>query len=285
MKKTFRSKTWNKKTQKPKEPDYRDIVKELVPVGDLDIEVKVVLYGKAGTGKTTISATFPKPILLIDVGEKGTDSIRDVKNVTVLRAKSWDQLEKVYWHLRNEGGSKFKTVVIDTVSGMQELAVRKVLEDQGNEPEEGKVGGWGTMHRRDWGAVSADMKSMVFQFRELPMNVVFIAHDRLNKEEGEEGDEDAGIAPSVGPRLMPSVASTLNAAVGVIGNTFISEATRKVKIGKKVITKKDVDYCLRIGPHAYYTTKIRKPKDVKVPQVMKDPSYDKIKEFMSGEEE
>lgn len=271
------------KNSGPKDPDYRAIIKDIIPVGDLDLEMKLVFYGKAGTGKTTLLSTFPKPILILDISEKGTDSIRDVKGVDVIRVRTWDQLDKAYWYLKQEGHKKYKTVGLDTVSGAQELAIKKVLEEKGLEPEEGKLGGWGTMAKRDWGAVSSDLKSLIFNLRELPMNVVYIAHDRVSKEEEDE-DDNSAIAPSVGPRLMPSVASVLNAAVGVIGNTFIFEEVRKIKLGKTTKTKHITGYGLRIGPHAYYTTKVRKPKSIIVPAVMKDPSYDKIKELY-GEED
>ena len=85
--------------------------------------------------------------------------------------------------------------------------------------------------------------------------------------------------PSVGPRLMPSVASALNAAVKIIGNTMIREQVEK-KAGGKV--KRTVSYCLRIGPHAYYATKIRQPKGSYVPDILEDPSYNALVSLMKG---
>src|SRR5690606_7836569 len=83
---------------------------------------------------------------------------------------------------------------------------------------------------------------------------------------------------SVGPRLMPSVAAILNASVKVIGHTFIREV---VKRNLDSIDRKTY-FCLRLGPHPYYITKIRKPKDTKCPEYIVDPSYDKIIDIMRG---
>lgn len=82
---------------------------------------------------------------------------------------------------------------------------------------------------------------------------------------------------------MPSVVSTLNAAVGIIGNTFVRETIREFKVGKRKIKKRKVEYCLRIGPHSMYITKIRKPKSIEVPPYLVDPDYDDIIDVMKGE--
>lgn len=265
--------------------EYQDIIKDIVAVDDLPPEVQIVLYGKAGTGKTTLAGTFPAPVLFIDIGEKGTDSVRGGGHKAI-RIKSWEDLDKAYWYLRKEGGSKFKTVVIDTVSGAQELSIKKVLIDADQEPEEGKIGGWGTMTKRMWGTVSSDLKSMIHNFRELKMNVVFIAHDRLSTVDDDDMPENSGIFPSVGPRLMPSVASVLNAAVRVMGNTYIFEQEKVVKLGKGKIKKtKKLVYALRVGPNPYYMTKVRKPRETITPAYIVDPSYDKIVEVMDGDDD
>lgn len=274
------------KSIKSKAPDYRYIEKLVKPVSFYAPEVKCVFYGAAGTGKTTLAGTFPKPILIIDISEKGTDSVRSTKGIDVLRIEpqdpdAWQKIEDAFWYVKKS--NKYKTVVIDTVSGAQEISMRRLLREMGEEPEEGQLGGWGTLHKSDWGTIAGDMKSLIFDYRSLECNVIFIAHDRTSKEEF-EGDEDGGITPQVGPRLMPSVVTTLNGAVGMIGNTFIRERTREIRIGKKKRKKVLKEYCLRIGPHAYYVTKARKPKEIKCPDVLADPSYDQLLELIEGDE-
>ena len=271
-----------KRARKKPGPDYRDILKRIHPVANFDPESKVVIYGKAGKGKTTLACSFPKPILLLDVKEKGTDSVRDQKNIDAIRVENWGDLDMLYWYLKKDN-HKYKTFVWDTTSQLQRLCIENVLEEHN---VEGEPGWWGTMSKRDWGKVSTQLSHAILDWRDLKMNGVFIAHDRVFEGVENEDDEEEGlIEPSVGPNLIPSVVNVLNAAVGVIGNTFVRERIKEIKIKgkKKKKTKKVLEYCLRVGPHAYYITKIRNPKKFKVPQVIVDPTYKKILAVITGE--
>lgn len=276
-----------KNKHRPRDPDYRDIMKEIVDVSDFDPEMRMVIYGPPGSGKTTLFGTFPKPALLIDIGERGTDSIRKTKGVKVIRIKTWEDLDKIYWYLRKEKHG-FKSVGIDTISGSQELSMLKVYAKNGLEPEIGKVGGWGTMRKGDWGDVSADLKSLIYNFCHLDIeNVAFLAHERKPKTSDDDEDvaDDAGIVPQVVPALMPSVVQTLNASVNIIGHTFIREHHRVVKLGKgKKKEKREVQHCLRLGPHAYYATKVRKPKETEAPPFIVNPTYDQLVELVEGDD-
>ncbi len=225
----------------------------------------MLVYGRSGTGKTTFAGSFPKPALLIDVREKGTDSISNLDGVDVISIESWADLEEVYWYVSKE--KKYKSIIIDQVSSLQDLAMEKALEDEGKD----------TMSQRLWGTVSGMMKTWLMNYRDLidlGINICFIAHDRTSKEGG--SDEDDQIEPMVGPRLMPSVAGVLNGAVKVIGSTYIRENFLEDSV-------REVEYRMRLGPHAYYVTKLRNPLGSETPESIVNPTFDKIVQLMSGE--
>lgn len=232
------------------------------------------------THNTAFAGTWPKPMLLIDINEEGTDTIRNVRGVKVISAASWDDIENLYWAL-GEGDHEYVSVVIDQVSAMQSLAIDKVRKDL-NMPEDENLS------QRSWGKVSGLMNTWLLNYRNLTskgMNVCFIAHDRSHG--GGDEDSEEQIAPSVGARVMPSVASAMNGMVGVIGNCFIRESyeTSKTKVnGKLKVTKtRKVEYCMRVGPHAIYTTKIRHPKEVDTPDVIVDPTFEKMAAIVKGD--
>lgn len=252
--------------------DYSDIMERITPVAELGLVIAALFYGRAGTGKTTIGSTFPAPILHLDIREKGTDSVSDVEDFDTISIQDWEEIEQVYWYLKS-GDSPYKTVIFDAVSQAQDMAVDSAMLDDGKQPGD-------LVTKRQWGVASGKMKTWIVNYRDLVdegINVVFLAHDRAT--EGEEG-EDGELTPSVGPRVMPSVASVLTAGVKIVGQTFIRELNEKQEGGK---VKRKVTYCMRLGPHAYYETKIRQIKGSYTPEVLEDPTYDKLVSIMKGE--
>lgn len=258
---------------KKKSSSNKSILSRAKPVHMLAMIVTALIYGRAGTGKTTIAGTFPKPLLLLDISEKGTDSIADEKGVDVLRIEDWDDFEAVYWELE-AGETKYKTVVVDALHAAQALAILKSKKG-------GDAAAQTTKH--DFMKASQLLQTWVVNYRDLEekgINVVFICHDRLSAgDDGGDGEEGV-LAPEVGPRLMPSIASLVTGAVKVVGHTFIKETLTKKGLGKK--PERKVDYCLRIGPHGFYTTKIRSPKSAETPDFLKNPTYENLVAVMKG---
>lgn len=258
--------------RKPKVTDNTDweaFEEGINPVSDVESPLTAVLYGRSGTGKTHLSSTFPKPLLLLDVRERGTKTISNVDGVDVRNVVHWSGIEQGYWFLR-KAKHKYKTVVIDQCSSMQDLCMDGVREEDGKDPDD-------LITKAMWGSISGKMKQWLLAYRDLQergMNVCFIAHERADASDEAEDQID----PSVGPRVMPSVSSFLNGLVDVIGNTFIRERFKNVD-GKRT---RFIDYSLRIGAHGYYTTKVRHPVGVDTPSTLVNPTYNDIIAVVEG---
>ena len=245
-----------------------------------------VFYGRSGTGKTTLAGTFPKPILLLDVRDRGTDSLADVGDIDVFEVGSFEDFERAYYHLlKNPKG--YKTVVVDTLSQLQQIVVEEIALKKGKKSSDKAPGAWGTLAKGDWGDVSGRMKTWITNYRDLPLNVVFIAQDRVSNPQDDD-EEQSVLEPEVGPQLSPSVAQHLNASVSTIGNTFIRGRTivKEIKVKGKKPKKKEVkitEYCLRIGPNPVYVTKTRKPRSVIPPSILVEPTYEDFIDLIKGE--
>lgn len=275
MKKTKKKKKTS--ISKTESPSVSPLDSRIVPVGEMSDWLSIAVYGRSGTGKTTFAGTAPKPLLILDVNDRGTISVKDQPETYVLSIEKWEDFEEVYWYLKS-GNHNFQSVAMDTLTQLQDLAIRQVVGGESS----GTV-----ISQRAWGAVSALMKTWILNFRDLPSYKILICQDRITISDDENATDSEMIAPEVGPALSPSVARTLNAAVDVIGQTFIRErrATVKTKKGGEK-SKVVVEYCMRIGPHARYLTKIRRAKPgTKLPPLVVDPTFDKILKLVKGEED
>jgi hypothetical protein len=267
---------------KEKNSKKLDDLPEMEDVADVDNPSSTVIYGLQGTGKTTLLATWPKPILLLDFNDKGTDSIRDVQGISVMRIKTIGEIEAVYWALKQrklkhkKTGKPFKTIGFDTVTRMQDMFIEDVTGS--NEPLS-----WGTLSRKQFGEVSGGMKKTITDFRDLEdYEIVFLAQQKVFNIE-EEDDDHGDLPPEIGPAMMPSVANHLNASVNTIGQTYKRLKVKKEKDGKKIIKTEKIQFCLYIGPNPVRTTKIRKPKSVVPPAFLINPTHAYLVEALKGE--
>lgn len=252
---------------------------------DINDPVTTVLYGRANSGKTTLASSWPKPMLYIDVSDRGSRSIRDIKGIKKRRIETFADFEETYWWLI-ANPNRYLTVVVDTVSQLQRIAVEEHHSHKRTSKGSRSAGDWGSMTKRDWGDVAALMKEWIINYRDLAdlgMEVVFIAQDRTFNMSEDDDEVEEGLAPEIGPALSPAVAKLLNASVDVIGNTFVQTRTIKGNTVKKIKAKEIVEYCLRVGPNSLYITKVRKPKSIEVPSIIVDPDYEDIMAIIKGD--
>lgn len=257
------------------------------PVSEKSYHGSTVLYGRSGTGKTTLASTYPKPILYINIRDNGTDSISDVDDIDVVDVNTSEELKDLLlWCAKQSGRGKliYRTIVLDTMSQLQGILVEELGEKKNLSGKKKRAGDFGTFTMAEWGVIAGDLKAVIMDVRNLPVESVFICQERVFNI-GDEGDDGLDqLDPEVGPKLMPSVKNDLNASVSVIANTFIKVRVTKVKNPetKKSVTTIEKLYCLRVGPNEVYTTKIRKPKGIEAPDYIVDPTFRKLKKIMKG---
>ena len=220
------------------------VEKKIHRASEYPLNLSVVVYGRPKVGKTRFCATAPK-VLIIDCDEKGTDSTRDDTDPEAIRVTTWSEINDIYWYLQS-GEHNFESVAIDTVSGLQTLAMNFVLGDEAardasRDPDQPS--------QRIYQKVTQLMKVQITNFRNLPLNVIFTAHTRT-REQG-EGEED--ITYVTGPNLSPATQSHLLGAVGLIGymlkrEVVVKQGTRRRKIRR---------VRMLIGPSDRFETGVR----------------------------
>jgi len=160
--------------------------------GDLGLDfAKVVAYGSPGTGKTTFGATFPSVLVLS--AESGLLSVRDRK-IDVWEITQWEDLEEAFAYLKHDKEHAYKSVVIDSLTEVQkklnEYIIRKFPTV--------KRGYQDLTSESDWGYNIDRMRKLCRAFRDLPMNVLFIA---LSQEV--ELDGEPIVRPALNGKTLP----------------------------------------------------------------------------------
>lgn len=259
--------------KKTKKPSKRSSLEDrFVDLLDLDTPTIITLYGRPGTGKTTIACTGPKPLLLIDVKDKGTDSGKredlEPGDITVFELGDFDEIYEVYDYIQDHP-ERFKSVAIDHMTALQDFCYQKVMDEEGKSK----------MSQGMYGTAGSYLKEVINLYKgltDLGITPIFNCQDRMESGDGEGEDQ---LLPEVGPSLMPSVARTLCAASRVIGHTYQFENVEKLD-GAKV--RRNIEFRLRLGPNPYYITKVTRPVGTPCPMFLVDASYKDIMKIVKG---
>jgi hypothetical protein len=133
--------------------------------------VKVLVYGQAGAGKTSLIPTLPNPIVLS--AEGGLLSIQDA-NLPYLEIASMEDLKEAYkWLTESADAKGFQSVALDSISEIAEVVLnheKKVNKDP----------------RAAYGAMQEQMADIIRAFRDLPGRHVYMSA-KLEKTQDEMG--------------------------------------------------------------------------------------------------
>lgn len=282
-----------KQTLKPKGPAKPGgVLARIRPISeDRDPSIKIMLYGRSGTGKTTTWATFPKPILAMvcsggnQLGElKSIDTPENADTIFRVTVNDSSEIRTVLEHVRANPG-EYATLVLDHASGLQDLILREITGME-HTPEQKS---WGMASQQDYGQCIAQSKELLRMLLTTPGNVVVIAQERAFHSDGEGDGSSDVLKPFVAAGLSPSLSAWLNTAVDYICQCYIrqKEVSKTTTVAGKAVVKKEkgegVEFCLRCAPHETYMTKFRLPKKNALPASIVDPDYEKIANTIIGE--
>lgn len=239
--------------------------KLIVPVGDVEDYLNILVYGRGGTGKTTFAASSGLKTLIIDFNEQGTISVKRQPNTFRYDVQYWEELDWIYWYLK-AGKHDYEVVVLDTVTSMASICMKFALGDEvSRDASRDPL----VPDKRAWGKVGQLMQLRIADFRNLPLHTVFTAHERITESEDEQTEETV---TEVVPSLSPAPRETLIGAVHVIGRLYTRDIESIDKKTKKKVTKPERR--LLIGPHPKYVSKVRidPSAPVQPPKIVRNPT-------------
>lgn len=168
--------------------------------------IKALIYWPSGAGKTTFSATAPKPIFASS--EKGLMSIRHLQP-QFAEINSLQDLKDLYNFLKNEKHD-FETCVIDSITEINDI-IKSEIEARNKR----------NMQLQDWGILQKEIKDILRKFRDLPMHIIFLAQETTERDE----EKIVKYLPSLNGKSATEIAYYMD----TVGYCFISkDGTRKV---------------------------------------------------------
>lgn len=134
--------------------------------------VKVLVYGQAGAGKTTLMATMPDPVILS--AEAGILSIVGA-DVPYIEIKTLQDIGEAYqWLTESEEAKRFQSVGIDSISEIAEVVLSAEKQGKNKDP------------RAAYGEMQDKVASLIRSFRDLPGKHVCMAA-KLERTKTETG--------------------------------------------------------------------------------------------------
>lgn len=234
------------------------MIEGVKPISELPEGKLVVTYGRSGSGKTWFGGTFPKPLLLLKVGDDGGNTIKKVDDVYVKEITTTGQLKDTLKSLLKD--EEFVTVFVDTFSLLvNEWKNENIISKKKK------------MTQQAWGDLATDTEECVRLAHRLSKKkwVVLSCHEVTDTVEGMEDE------------LLPDVRCSVSKGVRSYLEGMANYGLHMVKIQKEVENKKGetelrVRYAADIGPNPYYWTKIQADPSIKVPKRIINPTFDKL---------
>lgn len=241
--------------------------------------------GKPKSGKTLIAASYPKPLLYVSIGndgggrvimtkyrddvEKGLIKVVNLRNDPQIGGKirktSCERLAELLAELRKPDADKFKTIVIDTFSALQDDYKVYLEISKGNK----------ALSMQEWGEVAKmvlNLKDNMKRFsEEQKVTFVWITHTSE-----QELTETSGLNKEI--RIVPDL--TIKTGIKCMKDASnIFYCCRKTCLNDK--GEKEVKFLTYVGPHPLMDTGTRDML-LKTGEFIEDFSYDKWKALIKA---
>jgi phage nucleotide-binding protein len=133
--------------------------------------VKLLVYGQAGAGKTSLIRTLPNPVVLS--AEGGLLSIQDA-DLPFIEVSTMEDLQEAYaWAKDSDEAKGFESVALDSISEVAEV----VLQHELKRNKDGRAA---------YGELNTVMQELIRAFRDLPGKHVYMSA-KLEKSQDEMG--------------------------------------------------------------------------------------------------
>lgn len=156
---------------------------KIISINDVDDKVNILIYGDSGVGKTQLAGSDDK--VLFVAPEDNSDGLLSAvlagSTADKWPIKKWDDLAEAFNYLYHlEDGIPYNWVVIDSLTEMQMMAMRGILD---NAIEENPARDPDIPQLQDWQKYYEMVKRMIKAFNALDVNVLYTALSRIAEDQ------------------------------------------------------------------------------------------------------
>lgn len=242
------------------------ILNEAVDISDLGQRSLWVLWGKSGSGKTHFIGTLPKPLLYIQFGDDGSNTIANIDGIKAIQANTIDRLKQIGEELKKD--KTYASIAVDTFSMITSMWIDINATQKKRR-----------MTQQMWGDLKVETEELIKLFHEVAANhiVALSCHEVTDTIEGMDDEviPDFGPSTSKGSRIYLQGMANYGIHFTKINKTITDKETGE--------EKDVVRYAAHLGANPYYWTKLQIDDSIKIPATMVNPSYGKIQKLISNE--
>lgn len=238
------------------------ILDRAVNIAELNQSNLWVIYGKSGSGKTEFLSSFPKPLLYLQIGDDGANTISTVEGIDALPVSNIAELKQALQEARLD--SHYATVAVDTFS----LMVNEWVDENATKKSK-------RMTQQMWGDLKTEQEEVIKSASILAKikNVVLTCHEVMDTIEGYEEE----ITPDARPSLSKGARTYLEAMANFGIHLSVAQKEKDLPDGStRVVTV----HFAHIGSNPYYWVKTQKPSSIKLPDTVVNPTYSKIMKLL-----
>ena len=135
---------------------------------EINSAIKMMIYGQAGMGKTTLALSAPAPLLIDFDGGVKRVNMNHLQGVDIVQVNTWAEVNQLF----GEDLSPYQTIVIDTIGKMMDFIISYKCGSK--QPS-----------IREWGGINQEFQSFTRNLSNLGKNIIFVAH-RDSRKSGDD---------------------------------------------------------------------------------------------------
>ena len=124
---------------------------------------KILIWGNSGSGKSWLSASAPKPLVILTEANGAVSIGHSNKDADVVVIDNANDLRQIVTMAKSGKLSQYQTLIFDSLTECQKLFKDEI------------VGGRDTMKIQEWGLLANRMLKFIRAIRDLPFHIVCTA--------------------------------------------------------------------------------------------------------------